>query len=187
MVVYSPRTPAGRPTAPTVIRLVPLSLEHLDGVMTWVNDPEVTFYFARLGEPITREAEAAFLERLIASKNDLIFSVFDGKEYLGQVGISQIYWPARNGRMAVMLARHAWGRGVAKAAGRLLLREAFETHDLHKIWIILRSDNAKGLHIWTQVGFRCEGILRDEYFSVGRFHDMVRLAMLRSDWAAAIE
>ena len=26
------------------LRLEPLSLEHLDGIMTWVNDPEVTFY-----------------------------------------------------------------------------------------------------------------------------------------------
>ena len=48
----------------------------------------------------------------------------------------------------------------------------------------MRSDNAKGLGLWTAVGFRCEGILRDEYYVQGRFHDMVRLAMVRSDWAA---
>ena len=40
------------------LRLEPLSLQHLDGIMTWVNDPEVTFYFARLGQEITREEEA---------------------------------------------------------------------------------------------------------------------------------
>ena len=38
------------------LRLEPLSLEHLDGIMTWVNDPG-DFYFARLGKDITREEE----------------------------------------------------------------------------------------------------------------------------------
>ena len=168
-----------------MLRLVPLSLEHLDGVMSWVNDPDVTFYFARLGDPITRDEEAAYLQRLIASDTDRVWSLFQGEDYVGQIGLSQIYWPARNGRVGIMLPRHAWGRGIATGAARLLLAEAFGPLDLHKLWLILRSDNAKGLHLWTQAGFRCEGILREEYRSAGRFHDMVRLAMLRHDWQAS--
>ncbi len=168
----------------TSLRLEPLSLDHLDGVMEWVNDPEVTFYFARIGQPITRDEERIFLERLIASPTDRVFSIFEGQSYLGQIGLSHIYWPARNGRLGVMLARHAWGRGVAARAAALFLAEAFGPLEIHKVWAIVRSDNAKGLSLWTKVGFRCEGILRDEYFVQGRFHDMVRLAMVRSDWEA---
>ncbi|MFT4624024.1 MAG: RimJ/RimL family protein N-acetyltransferase [Myxococcota bacterium] len=166
------------------IRLEPLSLDHLDGVMTWVNDPEVTFYFARIGEPITRAAERTYLEGLLASTTDRVWSIFDDDAYLGQIGLSNLYWPARNGRLGVMLARHAWGRGVAKQAAKLLLTEAFGALNLHKVWLIVRSDNAKGLGLWTGVGFRCEGILRDEYHVHDRFYDMVRLAMVRSDWDA---
>ncbi len=165
----------------TDLRLEPLDLDHLDGIMTWVNDPEVTFYFARHGVEITRDEEAAYIERLIESETDRIYSLFDTSGYLGQIGLSQIYWPARNGRLGIMLPRTSWGRGIASAAARLLLREAFDTMDLRKIWLIVRSDNAKGLHLWTKVGFRCEGILRDEYFSRDQFYDMVRLACLAQD------
>jgi len=168
-------------TTSTKLRLEPLSLDHLDGVMTWVNDPEVTFYFATLGH-VTREQESAYIQKLIDSKSDIIYSIFEGDEYLGQIGISQIYWPARNGRIGVLLRRAAWGRGVAERAGRLLMAEAFLKHDLHKLWLIIRSDNTKSLHLWSKLGFRCEGILREEYYSQGKFHDMMRLASLSRDW-----
>ena len=166
------------------LSLVPLSLAHVDAIMTWVNDPDVTFYFAELGRTITRAEEEAYVRRLIASKADRVFSIFRGDEYLGQIGLSKIYWPARNGRLGIMLPRQAQGRGVASAAGRLLLEKAFGELGLHKVWAIIRSDNPRGLHLWTKLGFRCEGILRDEYFVQERFHDMVRLACTRPDFEA---
>ena len=30
------------------------TLEHIDGIMTWINDPEVTFYFRNLGRKISK-------------------------------------------------------------------------------------------------------------------------------------
>ena len=186
-------------TAP--VRLEPLSLDHLDGIMTWVNDPEVTFYFAELNRVITREAEARFVQGLIDSDKDHVFSVFDAgglrpakpvadgvapppsmPDYVGQIGLGQIYWPARNARLGVMLPRYAWGRGVAQAAAAALLDHAFDVLELNKVWLIVRCTNAKGLHLWTKVGFQCEGVLREEYFSQGRYHDMMRLSILRRDW-----
>lgn len=188
------------------VRLEPLALEHLDGIMTWVNDPEVTFYFARAGEPITREAEARYVSGLMGSATDRIYSIFvdaplppprvpladDAPRppqtvpgYVGQIGLSQIYWPARNGRLGIMLPRYAWGRGVAQAAGRALLEVAFGELELNKVWLIVRSSNAKSLHLWTKVGFSCEGVLREEYFSQGRYHDMMRLSILAREHRAA--
>ena len=164
------------------LQLVPLSIDHLDGVMTWVNDPDVTFYFAQLSKTISRAEETAYLSQLIQSKSDIVYSIFEGEVYLGQIGISKIFWPARNGRIGITLARHAWGRGVASRAINLLLEEAFYTHKLHKLWVIIRSDNPKGIHMWTRQGFRCEGVLRDEYFVNDRFYDMIRFCCLLSDY-----
>jgi RimJ/RimL family protein N-acetyltransferase len=163
------------------LRLEPLSVDHLDHVMRWVNDPEVTFYFAELNQQITREQERAYLERLVASDSDRTWSIFEGGEYLGQIGLAKIYWPARNARLGVNLCREAWGRGVAQEAANLVLDKAFGELGLHKVWLIVRSDNSKGLHLWTKLGFRCEGILREEYRSALGFHDMVRFALLESD------
>ena len=143
-----------------------------------IRDP---FYFARLGQEITREEEAEVVQKLIASKTDIVFSIFEGEEYLGQIGLSQIYWPARNGRLGIMLCRHAWGRDVARRAAKSLLDYAFGPAGLHKVWLIVRSDNAKGRYIWSSIGFTEEGLLREEYFVQEKYHDMVRYGLLESD------
>ena len=83
--------------------------------------------------------------------------------------------------MGAMLRRDAWGRGIVKQAARLILDKAFQEHGLHKVWLIVRADNEKGRHIWTSMGFRQEGMLRDEYFVNERYYDMVRYGLLETD------
>ena len=53
--------------------------------MTWINDPEVTFYFARLGRKISRSEETRIVRGLIDSKTDRIFSIFEGESYVGRL------------------------------------------------------------------------------------------------------
>jgi RimJ/RimL family protein N-acetyltransferase len=153
--------------------------------MTWVNDPEVTFYFAHLSRTISKDEESRVVEQLMESKTDIIYSIFEDDVYVGQIGLSKIYWPAKNARLGAMLCRNAWGRGLISKAARLVLEKAFSEHGLHKVWLITRSDNAKGLHIWQSVGFQQEGVLRDEYRVQDRYYDMVRYGLLASDFHLA--
>ena len=96
------------------------------------------------------------MSKLIQSDTDLTsYSIFENDRYVGQIGLSQIYWPARNGRLGAMLCRSAWGRGIIQSR-RLLIDKAFGEHDLHKIWLIVRADNEKGRHIWSRLGFRAK-------------------------------
>ena len=66
----------------------------------------MTFYFARLGKDITREEEADIVSKLIG-QTDLIYSIFENDRYVGQIGLSEIYWPAQTGAR-----RHALSLGV---------------------------------------------------------------------------
>jgi len=182
---------------PTIaaITLEPLAADHLDGIMSWINDPAVTFYFANFGKDLSREEEAAYIEKMQSSSDDRLFSAFGDVDlqgapaslprYLGQFGLSQIYWPARTARLGVMMPAYAGGHGVAARACQHLLERAFGELGLNKVWLIVRSDNAKGLHLWTKVGFRCEGVLKQEYWAQGRYFDMLRMAILASEFAVS--
>lgn len=161
------------------IRLVPLSLDHLPHVMTWVNDREVMQYFANRQTKIDEAEERRYLESLIASKNDRAWSVFDDETYVGQCSVNQIYWPARNGRLFVVVRREMQGRGHGPAAVRELLRKVWEELDLHKVWLIVRRDNRAAQAMYLKLGFDFEGLLRDEYRVNGTFFDMVRMGALR--------
>jgi diamine N-acetyltransferase len=160
------------------VRLEPLQVEHLPQVMTWVNDHEVLAYFAQRQSDITEAEERRYLEWLAASPNDRAFSIFDGDDYVGQCSINQIYWPAKNGRLFLVVRRELQGRGYGSAALERLVDLAFADVGLHKLWLIVRRDNRSAQAMYLRRGFDFEGVLRDEYFVQDRYHDMVRMSRL---------
>jgi RimJ/RimL family protein N-acetyltransferase len=160
-----------------VIRLAPLTIDDLPLVMTWVNDREVMQYFASRQTQITEDEERRYLESLLASRNDRAYSIFDGDTYAGQCSINQIYWPARNGRLFIVIKRDQQGKGHGPAALRALLDIAWKDLGLHKIWLIVRSDNRDAQAMYLKIGFDFEGVLKDEYCVGDRFYDMVRMAI----------
>jgi RimJ/RimL family protein N-acetyltransferase len=167
------------------IRLRPLTLDDVDHVMTWVNEPDIVGNFAAFsGEPFTREQELAYLTKLIASPNDRVFSIErDDGAYVGQVGVHQIHWPSRVGRLSCIIgARAHMGRGHGTAAIGALLDRAFGELELHKIWLMIFATNARSYGIYRRIGFVEEGLLREEYFHRGAWHDMKRMGLLAREW-----
>lgn len=167
------------------LRIRPAVLEDLDAIMTWINDPEVVAHIANIKSPVSRDEEAAWLRRTLLSANDRLYSFEDAATgaYVGQGGIHQIYWPARSGRLAIIIKKEYQGRGYGAAAMRELMRVGFEDLKLHKLWSIVMEDNPKTVHLnVTVLGFRQEGRLIDEYLVNGRYHTMLRLAMLEHEY-----
>jgi diamine N-acetyltransferase len=162
------------------MRLEPLALDHVPHVMTWVNDREVMQYFANRQSDITEQEERGYVASLIASRNDRAYSIFDGAEYVGQCSVNQIYWPARNGRVFLVIRREMQRRGYGSAAIRRLVELSFGELDLHKLWLIVRRDNRDAQAMYLKLGFDFEGVLLDEYCVSGRYFDMVRMAIRRA-------
>ena len=111
------------------VQLVPLHPVHLSHIMEWVNDPEVMGYFANRQKPITEEEELEYINTLIKSKNDYVWSVFDDTtgEYVGQCSINAIYWPASNGRIFLAVTKNQQRKGYAEAILKALMHQAFFT------------------------------------------------------------
>lgn len=168
------------------MRLRPIRLDDVDSIMEWINEPAVTRNFADMSKQITRDQELQFLEQMIASETDRLFAIEDDDgAYLGNAGVHKIYWPAKNGRVGLVIGRRdVHGKGHGQRALRLLCDMAFGELGLHKLWLIHFVDNARMHHIATKHGFVVEGTLRDEYFHGGGYHDMVRMSLLEHEWRA---
>jgi diamine N-acetyltransferase len=161
------------------LRLVPLAVDHLPHVMTWVNDRDVMQYFAMRQVAISEDDERRYLEHLTGSANDRAWSVFDDDQYVGQTSINQIYWPARNGRLFLVIRGDQQHKGYGRAALAAVLAHAWRELELHKVWLIVRRDNKKAQAMYLEAGFEFEGVLRDEYCVGERYFDMVRMGALR--------
>jgi RimJ/RimL family protein N-acetyltransferase len=50
------------------------------------------------------------------------------------------------------------------------------------VWLHVVADNERGIRAYERVGFKREGILRQEHFRDGRYLDTVTMAILREEW-----
>jgi len=163
------------------LRLRPTALSDIDNIMEWVNDPEVLMKFANF-KPVTREQELVFLANLIQSPDDKTFTVENEiGDYIGQVSINKIYWPAKNGKLALVIHPDKRGRGYIRSIIKLIIKQGFNM-GLHKLWLMIREDNIKGKKLYISLGFSLEAILIDEYIDplTGKFVNMIRLYILNT-------
>lgn len=156
----------------------------LGNVMQWVNDAEVVKNFARFNHRFTRREERKILRQLLKSPNDKLFVIMNDKgEYIGQIGLNQIYWPSGTARLGIVVSKKdEWGRGHAQRAIKQLLAIAFKKLKLNKVWAIFYKTNKRMLYVTKKLGFAREGLLREEYFHNGKHHDMIRVAILKREW-----
>lgn len=170
----------------SLVSLRPVEEIDVDNILAWVNDKSVVGNLAAFaGKPLTREDELSWVRKVRTSTDERVFTVMDAREgrYLGQVGLHQIFWRSRVARAAAIIAsKDDHGRGFGSAAIAALLDQAFHQLELHKVWLMVFRTNERSLRTWRRLGFVDEGVLRDEYFHEGAWHDMVRLGMLRHEW-----
>ena len=162
------------------IKLRPLGSRDLGHIMTWVNDPEVVKNFQNFDKKFSRQDEIKYVNKILKSRSDFAFSVFDGPDYIGQCGIHQISWQNKLGRISLIIKREHWNKGYAQRILPLLVKYAFKKLKLHKVWLMYWKENTKAGHLYSKLGFKKEGVLKDEYFWRGKYHDIIRMAMINS-------
>jgi len=69
------------------------------------------------------------------------------------------------------------GRGYAKAASRLWVGYGFRGLRLHKIYLNTLNTNLRNIQLNEDLGFKVEGMLRDEVLVDGKYYDVLRMAI----------
>jgi RimJ/RimL family protein N-acetyltransferase len=167
---------------PTVY-LRPLERGDAPTLVAWFNDPEVTHYLLQY-RPMTLAAEEEFLRRIGESTTDLALGVVVGQtgQLVGVTGLHQVDARNRHASFGITLGeKGAWGKGYGTEATRLMVRHAFQTLNLNRVWLHVYEYNARGLRAYEKVGFRVEGRLRQDTFREGRYWDTLVMGILRDE------
>lgn len=169
----------------SLVRLRPVDESDVDHILSWVNDLEIVGNLAAFaGKPLTRDDELQYIRRMKTSREDRVFTITapDGR-YLGQIGLHQIFRRSSVARLSVIIAaRSDMSKGLGSAAIACLLDVAFGEEKLHKVWLMCFARNTRARRTYGRIGFLEEGLLREEYFHEGAWHDMVRMGILAREW-----
>lgn len=109
----------------------------------------------------------------------------DGQEAIGWATLKVSRWTRRATDADVGLAigeKDRWKKGVGTEVVTLLLQEAFEQLNLHRVGWWTFAENEGSLALAKKMGFREEGRIRDAVFFDNQFHDGVILGILRDEY-----
>lgn len=164
------------------IRLRAVERVDLPIFVKWINDLEVTEFLA-INPPMSMEEEEKWFANL-GKTEDKVFSIdtTDGK-LIGNVGLMKFNWEDRSVLFGIMIGeKEYWSKGYGTDAIETLLRYVFEEMNMNKVYLIADERNARALHCYEKIGFRKEGLLRQNRYKNGRYSDDVEMSMLQEEW-----
>lgn len=161
----------------------------LDNVMRWRMLPEVTQYMYT--DPVlTLEQQRAWYQRIAVSQRDLVWIIEtvgqDGSaQGIGVLSLSEIDRVHQRCAWAYYIGeRSARGIGLAKALELSICAYVFDTLSLNKLWCEVFASNDRVVALHQRFGSTIEGVARAHIFKNDQWHDVVRMGLLKSEWAA---
>lgn len=121
-------------------------------------------------------------DKHILSDTERRFVVEDNGEVVGIVELVEINYIHRQCEIQIIIAPEYGGRGYAKEAFRKGVAYAFETLNLHKVYLFVDRDNEKARYIYEKAGFVTEGILREHFYTKGEYKDAYFMGLLKNDY-----
>jgi RimJ/RimL family protein N-acetyltransferase len=67
---------------------------------------------------------------------------------------------------------------------RVLMRLGFDKMNLHRLWLHVHDYNQRAIASYEKCGFKREGVLREEHFARGGYHDTIVMGILESEYRA---
>lgn len=165
-----------------LVTLRPPRLEEAKAIIEWFADLEVTRYLGRRS-PMALHEEEEWLRKVAEDRSTVFWMIEVEGKAVGTIGIHQIDWVSAHGTTGIGIGeRSYWRRGVATEAMALRTRYAFQELNLHKLKTEAFTENTASIRALQKTGYRQVGILREERWSDGTWHDTWLGEVLRSEW-----
>jgi RimJ/RimL family protein N-acetyltransferase len=155
----------------------------------WLNDPEVrqflTIYF-----PISMPIEEKWFEENLAkspAEQTMVIEVITetGWKPIGDIGLMNVCNIDRVGEVGLFIGEKSdWSKGYGRKALSLMLKYAFNTLNLNRVYLRVLENNLRGIRAYKAVGFIEEGRMRQAKFYNGTYIDVLLMSVLRSEWQA---
>jgi len=155
-------------------------------ICKWRNNPKVRHYARNIWPQTLEEANKRFEPLPDNQMRDFIkFTIYhkEAKQPIGRVGFSRIDWVNKNANIFAMIGEpEYWGKGIAGEASKLLINYGFTELNFHKIFAGAITPNSRSLRAAEKLGFKKEGVLKEEMYVDGQYHDVHRFALFKRDW-----
>lgn len=152
----------------------------------WFSDPIVTQYTGMHGRRLTIAQERIWIRNHQRDKHEHAFAVWTkrGTKPIGTIAL-HVKPDAEVALVEfgiIMGDRAVWGKGYAADAMRAILGYGFQKFGLHRVQLRCFPANTRAKRLYKHVGFKREGLLREEHKRADGYHDVEIWSMLVWEW-----
>ena len=166
------------------IKLVPLDIIHEEYIVKWRNDPNVTLFIFS-NDPVSIESNRKWYETYKNSntRKEFVIYISEIAKPIGTIGLSEIDQENFKAELTIILGESEYrGKGFGKEALKLILDYAFKALKLNKVTLKVFLYNERAIRLYKSVGFKQEGILRQDIYKNNCFNDVMEMSMLKEEW-----
>lgn len=155
------------------------------GMLSWMHAPATREIFANDFGSFTLEKVLNFIRHANDdTQNKNFVCVDDDDNYLGTVSLKNIDYVAKNAEYAVSFCPAAQGTGAAAFATREILKYAFSTLELERVYLNVIPDNVRANKFYKKMGFVFEGEFRKHIMINGELKNLCWYSMMKNEFVA---
>lgn len=150
--------------------------------VVWINNPENN-QFLHYDIPISEKKTEEWFDSHMGedTRYDAVIEA-DGVP-VGTIGLLEIDRKNSKAEYYIAMGEVDYkGKGVAKKASRLIISYGFREIGLNRIYLFTEVENIVAQKLFESIGFKREGIIRQDILSHGRYVDRIVYGILREEW-----
>jgi hypothetical protein len=153
-------------------------------VRNWRNDKNVSRYMYT-DHYITKEEHQRWIENLKKGTTAKAWIIrYNGKP-VGLVSLSDIDYKNKTASWGFYIADETLrGKGIGSATLYKLMKYVFDEMNFNKMHTMVLENNPVAMQLYEKFGFKKEETFRKHILKNSKFHNIVRMAILREEWAS---
>lgn len=168
----------------TEVTLRPIELADTPLIVKWRNMPEVRKNLY-IQTDLTPQMHEQWFHSRVLTGQCAQFIILGGKDPIGTVFLKNIDRVFRKAEFGIFLGEtQARGKGYGSMAASLIVEHGFRELALNRIYLTVFMSNPAAIRSYEKVGFRREGILRQDFLGKRGYEDVCMMSILREEWEA---
>lgn len=163
-----------------MIHLDPILPSHKDLLFKWRNDPNV-YKWCRQYDLLDWSNHCHWFDSLGSDKSVKMYIIVGDQVPVGVCGITDIDLINQRAEFSLYIATEFQKKGYGKQALLKLLDHAFKCYPFHLIWGE-SFDGNPAIKIFSDIGFKLDGIRKDFYRREGKFIDAHLFSITREEF-----
>ena len=156
--------------------LSPISEEDVIKYTEWMNDFKVTDGINMSTKLIDIKSEKEWFN----NNKDMVFAIVkNNDELIGNISLNKINNLDRTAEIGICIGNESnRGKGYGSEALSLIIKYAFDYHNLNNIMLRVYSFNKQAIKCYEKVGFKVFGVRNNCHFCKGEYCDEIYMQII---------